>query len=528
MSTIYDDLPFGTHLSTPRDLQTRRLRHILLAFICTMIAAATWFVPLGIPATAKPFIVVVIGFLPFAGIFIFRYAFFTCLLFVGFAFFRFQDVYPPIRPFRLPLLLSLAVLGVLCYNLFLSKKLRAYWEPVLTPFAMFAVWGIIGMFFGTNFAVSKVFFQDTYSKILIMTFVIAWMVRKPEQFLLAVKFIVISGIIVGTVAIYNKIMGIGLVEGTRVTIGRNLRSPLGDPNDLSLRLLFPMSFAVSLIMVPRSYWLKLLGASGTVIMIWAIIATQSRGGLLGLLTVMGVVGQRYIKSKVVLGSLGGVASVGLAVMAGLSDRKSGGSHEEGVDASAQARLDTWDTAWNMATSNPIFGVGYNNFYQNYFFYATKGDGKAHVVHSTWFGVMAENGFISFSLFIITIFLMAYTLLKMAKLLTYRRAPESVRIANLAVLAGLAGFCVSGTFLTQAFAWSIYILIALCAALSRFAREFKVETQERADDGYYDRPPPPEINLISDAAYQWDIGKTKIANARWDPDKDIGLKSRGKR
>ncbi|MGB0360640.1 MAG: hypothetical protein ACPGEF_04425, partial [Endozoicomonas sp.] len=44
------------------------------------------------------------------------------------------------------------------------------------------------------------------------------------------------------VAVSNKLNGIGLVEGSRVTISRHLQSQIGDPNDLSLVLLFPVSF----------------------------------------------------------------------------------------------------------------------------------------------------------------------------------------------------------------------------------------------------------------------------------------------
>ena len=526
MNTLYDQIPFGSKLSEPRDLNTRKHRHMLLAIACTLLAAIVWFIPLPVPAFVKPFLTIVIAFLPFCGILVFRYAFFTCLLFVGFAFFRFHEVYPPLRPLRIPLMLSLAVLGVLCYNLFLSRKIRVYWEHELTPFALFAGWSLLGMFFATNFGASKQFFLDTYVKIIIMTFAIAWSIREPKQFMAAIKFFVVAGIIVGVVAIYNKLMGIGLVEGTRVTIARHLRSPLGDPNDLSLRLLFPLSFALSLIMVPKSYWVKLFGGFASFTMIWAIVATQSRGGLLGLLAVLGVIGERYIKSKVVLGGIGGIAAIGLFSIMGINNRSSGGSAEEGVDASAQARLDTWDTAWNMAVQNPIFGVGWQNFYTNYFLYLrVPGDGKPHVVHSTWFGALAENGFIAFFFLVAMIIFMTWRLLKMYKLYTYRRADESIRTATLAVLAGLAGFCVSGTFLTQAHTWSLYLLLALCVALSKYSRTFIAETQEKADDGYYDRPPPAEIKISSRSENLWEKSSQHLERVRWDPDLDIGSKTR---
>ena len=40
----------------------------------------------------------------------------------------------------------------------------------------------------------------------------------------------------------------------------------------------------------------------------------------------------------------------------------------------------------------------------------------------------------------------------------------------ALLAGLAGFMLSGTFLTQGFTWPLYIQLALTVAIGRYAME----------------------------------------------------------
>ena len=47
----------------------------------------------------------------------------------------------------------------------------------------------------------------------------------------------------------------------------------------------------------------------------------------------------------------------------------------------------------------------------------------------------------------------------------------------AVLAGVAGFCVSGTFLTQGFTWPIYVLLALGAAVANFADREDRDSQD---------------------------------------------------
>ena len=74
-----------------------------------------------------------------------------------------------------------------------------------------------------------------------------------------------------------------------------------------------------------------------------MIATQSRGGLLGVLVIFGVFAIKKIQSKLLLGSLMVTASLLLFVVAGILCQ-SGGAGEEGIDASAQGRLYAWEAA----------------------------------------------------------------------------------------------------------------------------------------------------------------------------------------
>ena len=277
--------------------------------------------------------------------------------------------------------------------------------------------------------------------------------------------------------LYNKANGIGLVEGTRVTIGRDIQSVLGDPNDLSLVLLFPLSFAISLF-VRRTGWLSaLLGLIGAGMIIAAIIATQSRGGLLGLMTVSGIIGSRVIKSKAVLGSIGGLAAIVLFAAAGISGRSSGGAGEEGIDESSMGRIYAWGAAWNMALTHPLYGVGLDNFVPNYYAYSSHWDGHNHAVHSTWFGVLGETGFPGLITFVVMVISIAYSAFKSVQKLDVPSSPPAVRGMSVAILGGIGGFCVSGTFLTQGFTWPIYVLVALATAVSQFAESEEANSRD---------------------------------------------------
>ncbi len=418
----------------------------------------------------NPFLILAISIVPISIIFVLWKPFLMVLLFVVFSFFRLHEVFPQIYNFKIPLLLSLASLFSLFWHVAISKKIEVYCTKDLVSISIFFLLVAIGVIAASNRPVAIEYFKGIYWKIALMTYAIAFLTRQAKDFSLAAKIITISGTLVGFTAIYNKANGIGLVEETRVTIGRQIGSVLGDPNDLALVLMFPASFAISLLItkgIPRSS--KMLGLVSVITLFSAIIATQSRGGLLGILTVFGIYGYRKTKNKALFISVAAISAVLLYFIAGISGRSSGGTAEDGIDASAMGRLYAWEAAVGMAAHNPLTGVGLDNFYSNYYYYSPHWDGLNHAVHSTWFGVLAETGFLGFAVFVFNIILLlktSYRCLITIELHISTVDPALVA-ASQAVFAGLIGTVVSGTFLTQGFTWPIYILSALVVAISRW-------------------------------------------------------------
>ena len=144
--------------------------------------------------------------------------------------------------------------------------------------------------------------------------------------------------------------------------------------------------------------------------------------------------------------------------------------KQGVDESAMGRIYAWEAAFKMALDNPLTGVGLDNFFSNYFFYSSHWDGLNHAVHSTWFGVLAETGFLGLIIFLILIGSLVKTIRSTLKQLseTANAIDPNLNAAAYAVYAGLIGTIVSGTFLTQGFNWPIYILSALIVAVANIS------------------------------------------------------------
>lgn len=438
---------------------------IIFAVSLSLLCLALWKL---IP---HPLIIIIVGLLPLGIFGVLRLPFVVILTFVIFSFCRIHEAFPALNPLRIPQLLALAALFALGWHMVITGHIKPFWDSTLTTVTAFFALVFIGIFFSTSRDIATTAFKDSYVKIIIMTYAIAWLTRSPKDFSLCLYLFTLAGSAVASIALSNKINGIGLVEGTRVTVGRDIGSVLGDPNDLALVLMFPISFAASLMLNKGIAWYgRTLGTIGTVVLFSAVIATQSRGGLLGVLTIFGLFAYRRVQSKALFFVGGAIVALLLFAMAGISGRASGGAGEAGIDASAMGRLWAWQAAWGMALDNPITGVGLKNFYSNYFFYSPHWDGLNHAVHSTWFGVMAESGIVGIACFITIVAKLILCAHKAIANATQYAAPSTITAAAEANLAAILGIAVSGTFLTQGYTWPIYVVSSLIIAMSHWQRE----------------------------------------------------------
>jgi O-antigen ligase len=456
---------------------THPVGQVVFALAMTLAIVGLWW------AVQDPIIVVGLCLAPVAAMIALRDPFPLCLGFIIFSFFRIHEAYPFLEPFKIPKMLALGTISVLAVH-FCFGRIKPYWRPELKWLCWFFAHVTVGMFFSAGRPQAIAYWSDTFVKIFIMVFAIAWLTTTPKRFAIAAAGFTLAGIATSVVAISNALQGIGLVEGSRVTIGRANGSVLGDPNDLSLVLLFPLAFAVTLVLTKGVGFLnRTLGVVGFAVIVWAILCTQSRGGLLGILSIMGLFGLRVIKSKVVLMSIGGIGALGLFAAAGISGRSSGGGAEAGlVDESAQGRFNAWEAAFWMAVDHPIFGVGIENYRLNYYTYSSMlgtFEGIAKAVHSTWFAALSEGGFIGFWLFMMVTVGTVKASFKVLKRMDTALAqgivvpPAAFAIAA-AMPAGMLSFIASGSFLTQAFTWPLYINVALTVAVAHYATTLGID------------------------------------------------------
>lgn len=450
----------GLYQPPPLERTTSHWRDILLALAATGTMFYLW---IGVEGVEYP---VLLGALAIVVVMGFDRPAIPVILFVIFSFLRVHEAFEILNPWKIPQTLAQVSIIMVFWHLVLARTLKPFWTRELTIFAIFFVIASATVVTAVSRELAFKQWGELYSKVGLITVILAWTARTPGDFHLINRMFVLFGSAVAGVAIYNKLNGIGLVEGTRVTIGRETGSVLGDPNDLALALLFPLSFAGSLIIGRVNILDRLLGLIGFGTIFAGIICTQSRGGLLGITAVLALLGSRFIKSRALLITIGVVGVIGLFAVAGISGRQSGGAAEEGIDESSQGRLNAWETAWNMAKARPLTGVGLANFAPNYFFFTNDWDGKPHAVHSTWFGILAETGFPGIAVFLTLVGATALVARRSLNVVDSREVDPRLKTAAVALAGGLASFCVSGTFLTQGFSWPFYMIFAMTVALSR--------------------------------------------------------------
>jgi probable O-glycosylation ligase (exosortase A-associated) len=256
---------------------------------------------------------------------------------------------------------------------------------------------------------------------------------------------------------------------------------LGDNNlvAVGMMMLLPMVVALSRTAGSRAEaWVFRLIAVGV---LYRSVSTFSRGGFLA----AAVVGLIFVlRSKRRGVALIGGALAATAVLSAMPDTfwsrmQTIQIEGESLDASAAGRLHFWRIGWVMAQDNPFAGVGHNAYNRAYDQYDDSAGryGISRSVHSAWFGITAELGFVGLALLVLQLGL-AWAACRRAQRLAARGAisPE-LREFAVGIETALAAFAVGSAFVIFQYVEMLWHYIGLSIALHRIMAR---ETAERAE------------------------------------------------
>ena len=253
-----------------------------------------------------------------------------------------------------------------------------------------------------------------------------------------------------------------------------LAGGLGGPNGLAAQILPASPLAVALAVGARSRGMRVALLVAFVLLTIAVVATQSRGGLLSI-AVASLVALALFKGRrgaVLLFVVCNLCLVGALVATTpefvdriMTDNKKG-----------TGRGDAWRLAYEIGKDHPITGVGAHNFpvySQRYVEHLDFVENAARlggglVVHNAYLEFFAEQGLVG-----LTLFLLVAGGCCRASILAARRfdalGERSLALLADAVVVGIAASLTAAIFLSSAYHERLWVLFALGPAMLTMAR-----------------------------------------------------------
>lgn len=238
-------------------------------------------------------------------------------------------------------------------------------------------------------------------------------------------------------------------------------------NEIALALVMVIPLIRYLHLQEKRKWIKIGLASAMVLTGVAAIGSQSRGGLVAMLA-MGFFLWLKSRHKILTGFYMAVAVfIMIAVMPQEWYTRMSTIKTYEQDQSAQGRINAWHTAFNVA-KNRITGGGFETFRAPTFQVYAPDPNNVHDVHSIYFEIMGEHGFIGFGLFIllgVMVWIRAQQIIKRCK-----RDSETKWAADLAgmIQVSLIGYAAGGAFLGMAYFDLPYHLMIVLVLAAKFS------------------------------------------------------------
>lgn len=263
----------------------------------------------------------------------------------------------------------------------------------------------------------------------------------------------------------------------------------GDPNDACLALGMGIPFVYyALFQADLKKSRRLFYYCVLVLLFVAIVATNSRGGFLGMVAgLLSIWWMTKNRVKIIMYSalvliLAGGLLLSIVPEGYIKDIESINDTE---DDTRVERLRTWEIAWEMFKANPIVGVGSGNFPNTVGLYQHKtswwtGAEKSlngRVTHSLHFQILSELGTIGM---LIYLYAMCYVPLKLLRV-QKKFDPEDpeqlqVKLFCQALIASMAVFVTAGAFISVAYyphipIWLAMYTIVIVVTRNKFGRKF---------------------------------------------------------
>lgn len=394
---------------------------------------------------------VVYGSLP---IILFR-PFYGLMVYSWLAFMRPQDMAWGISRIS-PLSQYVAIAMIIGLVLSVGRERLMTLKPQTVLLILLAAW----ISLSTVLAVVPEMAMDIYGnywKAILMTVLITGLVRDRNRLRWLLLLVVFS---IGFLGAKRGLFGL-VRGGARFDDGPG--GFMSDNNSFALALNMILPLLVGLAIVEKQKIVRLAAAGAAALCMLCILFTFSRGGLLTLALVGGLLIWRS-RQRFVVGALLAIGLCGFLLFSSedltqqyVERAATISNYEE--DGSAQGRIDAWMTSWRVFLDYPVTGVGPNNLAAVYMRYSPESD-RFRVAHNAYFQLLAECGLPALLLFLAAIGASLWRLQRLRNLTTQPWVEVQARMFQISIAAFLLG----SMFLNTAYSELIYYLMGLSVGL----------------------------------------------------------------
>lgn len=371
------------------------------------------------------------------------------------------EFYPSPMTASLALIIALCTLGVyLPAQISLEGTLTA--RPSEINFVLlFCITAALSIPLAINPSIAWQEFSGAFIRCIIIFIVIVNVTRTKARLEGLLLLALGAGLWLSIEAINQFRLGTMLVEGYRAS-GRGT-GIFGNTNDMALHVVTVFPMAVAFLFRSKSIVVKLLYGSCAAILLGGIILSYSRGAFLSLIVVALFLGMK-LGSRHRLGIVVAVVLFGGAALLFAPDQYGGrllSIFDSKLDAggSSDARRGELIRSILVAIRHPLLGIGIGN-------YQPEMSHRGLVTHNSYTQVAAEIGaaaLVCYTLFVVT------PLRRLGQIAreTFRtRSSSNYYYLSVGLQASLLGFMVSSFFLSVAYVWYVYYLVAFAVCLRR--------------------------------------------------------------
>lgn len=371
------------------------------------------------------------------------------------------EFYPSPLTNSLAYIVGLITLGIFAVSQITVEGTLSARPREINLVLLFCLTGLLSIPLAISPATAWASFTDTFIRCIVIFIVLVNVVRTELRLRWLLYLVLFVSFVLSLGAVNDYRLGLLTTEGYRVSgVGKGI---FGNSNDLAFHFVTIVPIAIALVFATRGIVRKVIFGACAAVMMAAIVVTYSRGAFLGSVASLGFLawklGRRHRLAVFVWGTL--IVGLFLGLAPGNYSVRILSIFVPGLDpvGSSSARQGELIRSLYVAVRHPLFGIGMGN-------YAAEMSHNGLVTHNAFTQVASEMGMAA--LVIYTMFLVTplKRLGQIARETFTARNDSRYYYLALGLQASLVGYMVATFFLSVAYLWYVYYLVAYAVCLRR--------------------------------------------------------------